>query len=597
MGRITRVNGYHLKYAFLAGTRCLESNMNYINRINVFPVPDGDTGTNMVATLRYINSHTLYSRSFYRSLDSIAEASLIGARGNSGLILAQYLFGLSRVFHGYDRVTAKTFGKGVMEAFPFSQQALSTPQEGTILTVIREWGEAVNQSSIVSVDFQELLSHSFEKAIQSLYRTKNMLKPLKESGVVDAGALGFINFIQGILESGQDLVMRYDQGDMEALFSLNKGPLRNDNESSFRYCTEMIIEGKMKIQIEKIRENLSKMGDSLVISGAENICRVHIHTNDPSDVAAKLKKWGNLTHQKVDDMYLQQRIARRGKSGNKVALLTDSSCDLPRDILDKYGIHVISMKLAFGRDEYVDKLTIRPEQVYSVMSSSDFLPVTSMPSQGEFRDIYVRLLKNYDSVIAIHLSDKLSGTYNASYQAALNLGILERVSIINSKNLCVSLGLIVLDAAEALEKGYDHTEVVNRVNVSIDNAFIYVSLNTLKYMIRGGRINPLKGRLAGILNLKPVISLDREGKGIHYGQACGKMANTRRIIDLFIRHWESGGSLRYAVVHAGAEKEANKLAHQLCVITGRETEYIAEISPVIGINSGPGSLAVGGICK
>jgi DegV family protein with EDD domain len=229
------------------------------------------------------------------------------------------------------------------------------------------------------------------------------------------------------------------------------------------------------------------------------------------------------------------------------------------------------------------------------MESEDSLPVSSMASPGDFRKIYSQLLEHYDSVIAIHLSDKLSGTYQASLQAVSSLGVEDRVTVINSRNLCVSLGLIVLQAAEALADGLDRSSVVRIVKRSLDRSFIYVSLPTLKYMVRGGRIPPLAGKIAGMLNLKPVISVDNEGKGIHFGQACGKKRNIQKIQRLVLNHWKRHNLLRYAVVHAGALEEAELMARELEEATGMKSEFIMEISPVIGLNSGPGSIAVGGV--
>lgn len=595
MGKITHVDGIHLRYAFQAGTRCLGSSREHLNLINVFPVPDGDTGTNMFSTMSYISSHAIFSRSFSRTFISIAETALLGARGNSGLILAQYLYGLSQVFDGHERISTKDFGQGVMLAFPFALKALSKPEEGTIITVLREWSQAVDELSRVSQDFMDVLDLSLETARRSLSQTTEKLKPLKDAGVVDAGALGFVRFIQGILESGKDRTTICYPSDDGTISRNSLKHSSHDESTSFRYCTEIFLEGIEDLPVEKIREDLSRKGDSLVISGADKRLRIHIHTNEPSEIAVSLKKWGDLTHQKVDDMYRQQKSLLINNSRNKVALLTDSACDLPQEILDSYNIHVIPMKLTIGKDEYLDKLTIKPEQVYRRMNSSDVFPVSSMPSQGEFMEIYSKLLEIYDSVIAIHLSDKLSGTFNASYQAASGLGMPERVSVINSRNLCVSLGLIVLEAASALGNGCDHREVVRIVNTSLERAFIYVSLADLKYMVRGGRISPMKGHIARFLNLKPVISVDKEGKGIHCGKVCGRNANLSRIRDLFMRHWVEGKVSRYAVVHAGAEAEAAEFAEKLFELTGKRVEYIMEISPVIGINSGPGSLAVGGV--
>jgi DegV family protein with EDD domain len=274
-----------------------------------------------------------------------------------------------------------------------------------------------------------------------------------------------------------------------------------------------------------------------------------------------------------------------------IALVTDSVCDLPKSLLDKHQIHVIPLNIALGGAQYLDGLTISNETVYKGMEARGAYPTTSQPSPAAFKLLYSFLSTYYESIIAIHVSGKLSGTCGLSASEAA-LFPDKRISVIDSRNNSGSQALIVLRAAELIEEGKTHDEVVAAVESFIPKARILVGVPTLKYMVKGGRVSPLKGALAGLLNLKPIVSLDEMGGSKLYGQAFSVRANLRRIIEL-AREFIGTDALRnFGIVYAGNMGDAEAFASMLAEALGKKPLFIQEISPIIALNAGRNTLAL-----
>ncbi|MDY0231992.1 MAG: DAK2 domain-containing protein, partial [Candidatus Saccharicenans sp.] len=198
--KIKYLDGRRLYFAFLAGGKAIIKDFAYLNKINVFPIPDGDTGTNLASTMKAIAEQASPSHSIKESLRSIADAALMGARGNSGLIFAQYLYGLSKELGNDVRISTAGFGETVKNAVSYAYSSTAYPQEGTILTLIREWADEIYQNRHRFSDFYELLHHSLERTRQALQETPKKLSVLRKAGVVDAGAKGFVDFIEGVVD-------------------------------------------------------------------------------------------------------------------------------------------------------------------------------------------------------------------------------------------------------------------------------------------------------------------------------------------------------------------------------------------------------------
>jgi DegV family protein with EDD domain len=588
------LDGHQLFEALLAGLHRVQRKQDYLNKINVYPVPDGDTGTNIAATLSYALESAQVTDSAGETMSSIADAALVGARGNSGIIFAQFLSGLSETMRDEAKVAKERLVHAADNARSRAYEAVTKPKEGTMLTVMRAWAEALHRESDSSTSIAELLRRAGPALAEALDKTRDMLPQLKAAGVVDAGASGFVEFIAG--------AERFVNGRVKAPFlarrmgshklSLgDKIELHESGEVRFRYCTEALIAGQ-EIDREELRGSLEPFGDSLIVAGSSEQVRIHIHTDQPAQVFASLTSAGRVVQQKVDDMLLQYEVAHRRKY--PIAIVTDSTCDLPRELIDRYQIQIVPLHLLFGEREYLDKLTIDSEQFFDLAdrSSKSEFPTSSQPSSGLFSRIFSYLSTYYDSIIAIHVAGGLSGTVSSGARAAETLGGKKKISVLDSRQVSASLGLVVLRAAEAVAEGKSHDEVVSEVESYVRKAQILVSVRTLEYFVKGGRVKPVAGALGMALNLKPIITLDAEGKAVNIGKVFSERRNVAKIVAMVARRHAESPLRCYAVVH-GHDLEAGKyLAAKLESELGFPPLYIEEISPVLALHAGRGTTAV-----
>jgi DAK2 domain fusion protein YloV len=315
---IEYIDSITLKKMFVSGAKKLESKKAYVDKLNVFPVPDGDTGTNMSLTI--LSAAKEVSSCDFNNIKEVAKAissgSLRGARGNSGVILSQLLRGFAKVIGENERidtlVLAQSFQKGVETAY----RAVMKPKEGTILTVAREMAERVSMLSVDSNDVEFVFREGIKHAEEVLQKTPEMLDVLKQAGVVDAGGQGLIYIFRGALKSLEegkelDFDIALDTLTKENEVHLD-GSLATEN-IKFGYCTEFIINVNNPASTEEdsytFRDYLETLGDSIVVAGYDDIIKVHVHTNDPGLAIQKALELGELVNLKIDNMR-QQHSAR-----------------------------------------------------------------------------------------------------------------------------------------------------------------------------------------------------------------------------------------------------------------------------------------------
>jgi DegV family protein with EDD domain len=278
----------------------------------------------------------------------------------------------------------------------------------------------------------------------------------------------------------------------------------------------------------------------------------------------------------------------------KIALVTDSTCDLSQDLIDNYQINMLPINISFGENHYLDKVTIQPEQFYKLLDENSEYPKSAQVNEISFTNLYSHLASNYDSIIAIHLSEKLSGTFNSSVRAAKSVSseFNKPISVLDSRNLSGALGLIILRTARAIEEGVPHDRIVEMAEKWINDARILVSVRTLKYMVRGGRVSAVRGLLARILNINPIVTLDSTGKAVPFDKAFGQKANMEKVM----KHIKSslGGRTiwNYIVLHANNHNAATWFTGKMEILTGKNPVSVCNISPVIGANAGVGAASV-----
>ena len=589
--KIKYLDGIRLHRAISAGVNSLVSEQDYLNKINVFPVPDGDTGTNMAFTMTAIIDGLEGLE--YKRIDSlceiIAESVLDGCRGNSGAILAQFFQGFYIGVKGHDRLSPSQFSKAINEGFNYAYEAISEPVEGTILTVIKDFSEIVNNCIEDGVeDFIIILDKGYEVAQKSLDNTPNLMAVLKKAGVVDAGAKGFVSLLYGINEY------------------INKGSLENKvlipkiidkektnkevkiDELTYRYCIECIVTSDF-INQQKLRERLANIGDSIVLAGSKIKSKVHIHANNPSEVFSVCEEFGEVLNQKADDMTQQQESAH-GKENSKIAIVTDSAADFNND---DFNIHVVPVRYNFGNKDYIDKVSQTTTEFYNELLSNPEHPKTSQPVPGDFIRKYQYLKSHYESIISLHIPHSISGTIQSAYTAIKGVSDLN-ISVIDSNNISVGLGLLVTYASELVEKGKSHSEIVSLVQKAKESTTIYAAIKDLSYAVKGGRVPKSKKIIVDLFNLRPVLTTATNGSLTSAGVLFGSKRFTEKIANFAYKKHKTSIVSRIAVGHCNSKKEGQKLVHLLTKkFPDVNSITLYEVGCALGVHAGPGTLVVG----
>jgi DegV family protein with EDD domain len=521
----------------------------------------------------------------------IAETTLVNARGNSGIIFAQFLHGMSTETGNFKTITLKQFAESIKNSVRYIYEAVANPVEGTMLTVIKDWANYIYDNRNRITDFNQLFIGSFDVLNKSLIATKSKLAVLTKANVVDAGARGFVLFVEGIIDfianrNLKDLIL------VRAETLIFKKPEEAIPEKvDFRYCTEALIKNS-SINKKSLLPILEKYGNSIVVAGSDKMRRLHLHTNNPAGLFNELRNTGIIAFQKADDMIRQSQIVYNRKW--KIALVTDSTCDLSQDIIDNYQINMLPINVNFGENHYLDKITLQPEQFYTLLKENKDYPKSSQVNEKSFINLYSHLASHYDSIIAIHLSDKLSGTFNSSQKAARTISkeFNKPISVINSKNISGAMGLVILRAAQAIEDGYSHDQVVNMAEKWTNHVRLFISVRTIKYLVRGGRVSAVKGFIARILNINPIVSIDESGKAIVFGKTFNQKANMEKVMGYITKISQEKSIWNYIVLHANNDDAAQWYSEKMQALTDKKPASIVNISPILGANAGLGAAAV-----
>ena len=311
---VKKIDAALVRKCFLAGAAALQAKKEYINELNVFPVPDGDTGTNMTMTIMSAADEVaaLEEPSMETICKAISSGSLRGARGNSGVILSQLFRGFTRVLREVEEADVYVLGKAFEKAVDSAYKAVMKPKEGTILTVAKAGAEKAVQLAPKSEDPAEFLEKVIHEMNETLDRTPEMLPVLKEAGVVDSGGKGLVTIMEGILDALLGKEIAYEPVKKAAGGQVTTGAGATGIETEnikFGYCTEFIVmlngaEFTSEDEIE-FKQYLENIGDSIVCVADEDLVKVHVHTNDPGLAIQKALKYGALSNMKIDNMRLE----------------------------------------------------------------------------------------------------------------------------------------------------------------------------------------------------------------------------------------------------------------------------------------------------
>jgi len=589
------LDGNAIANALVSGIHRVVGEQDYLNRINVFPVADGDTGTNMSLSMGSVLPLLTNpdDKHLGTLLAAIADGLLDSARGNSGAIVAQFFQGMSDSAEDLTRFTTYTFGKAVQIGSDYAHDALSEPRQGTILSVIAVFAEAIRQHTKNNrdSDFSTLMQAGVERAEQALVQTTEQLEVLRKAGVVDAGAKGFVALIAGMAE-----FVQYGTISPEPDLSvLNTDEFAADTAGSaedpaYRFCTECIVTA-VDIDRRKLREALAVLGDSLILAGTKRKAKIHVHVNDPENVFDVARRYGDVSAEKADDMHRQQHSSHH--ADQRFAVITDSAADIADEDIERLDIHIVPCRVQFGDRGYLDKVSITASEFFAELEQNPHHPTTSQPAPGEFRRQFQFLASHFPDVISINLAGRVSGTLEAARSAAGRTNAPGRVHVVNSRNASLGQGQLAVYAAECAQAGFTIEETLAGIDKLIPVTRTFALLNDLKYAVRGGRLPPWVKICADLLGLTPILRTTDDGRVATGSFLIGKRNRLDRFARHVVRKTRAAGPLNVAIAHAVCPADADELERHLRrALPDIQRLTRTEIGSALGVHGGPGTLIV-----
>ena len=567
-----------------------------LNSINVFPVADGDTGTNLCLSLypiiKITNSQT--EETVGSLLEKIADKLIDHSRGNSGSILAQFFQGMSDSAVDIEQFDTYQFLRSLKMGNRYAREALSEPVDGTILTVIDKFSESFEDSysNETNKDFSEIFSRVMVTTKKAVAETKNQLDVLRDSNVEDAGAKGFYILMNGFVEFIVNGVSQKEPSSQKNFLDHQPEEIYPDSdEIEFQYCTECIISGN-EIDRRKIKEILLKHGNSIVVAGTKNKIKAHIHTDNPSFVFDEMKKFGTISSEKADDMEKQNKIIKN--QTKSFAVITDSAADITDKDIEELDINIIPIRIQLGQKSYLDKVTITPDEFFKELLVNTAQPTTSQPSVGEFRRHFQYLASHYNNVLSISVTGSISGTLQASETAAKKIKADGNIFTYNSLNASLGQGQIAVYAAKCAKNGKDIHSTLEELNTIRKNTKTFGLIPDLKYAVQGGRVPKAVKLIADIFRLTPILVSTDDGLIVTKKFLFGKNRILKRFAKYIAKNTSCNKKINISIGHAIAYEDAKTLKKFLETEIEQINEFkITELGTAIGVHGGPGAIMVG----
>jgi DegV family protein with EDD domain len=585
-----RIRGPALRRALIAGARRVIADRDTLNKINVFPVPDGDTGSNLAFTLGTVLTGALSRRTAGAGelMRRVGEDAIDGARGNSGAILAQFFTGVAEHLGSLKAVEPSRLAEAVRAGARSARLALAEPREGTILSVITAFAEAL-QPAQRAATAREWFLPALERARRALADTPRQLPVLAKAGVVDAGAQGFVDLLEGIGDYLVDGTVPQDRGESDAEADLEAAQAHEeaiDADPEHRWCSECLLLGE-GLDRAGLRAAVSDLGAScVVVAGSHSRIRLHAHVADPQALFDVAARFGRVESTKADDMRAQARTAA-GSGG--VAIITDSSADLPEGLAEQLNIHVVPLRLNFGDQDYLDKVGLTPAEFYRKLREEIVLPRTSQPSPGDFRRQFEFLLSHHPQVVYLGVSRAVSGTLQSAETAAQR-GHPDRTFVFDSANAAGSLALLSIAAAEAARDGQDAAQILAMLERLRPQTLTWAVTRDLTMAVRGGRVPAWGKPLVQGLGLTPIAKVTPAGKLGLVGGLFGKKDVPQKLARYIARRVAPGQRWRVIVGHCDARAEGEALLASLRARLDVADGWLAETGPAVGAHAGPGAL-------
>jgi fatty acid kinase/fatty acid kinase fatty acid binding subunit len=590
---IAYLDGPRLAGSVLAAADWVAAGRDELNRINVFPVPDGDTGTNFTLTLRAVADglRALGDAPLPETGRTMSRAAVLGARGNSGMMLAHFLLGFTEAMG--ERPTASAieialaFGRGSDRLY----ESLDDPREGTILTVARDAAQAAAGAASESDDLAECMRRTLREAEASLARTPELMAVLKEAGVVDAGGKAFVRMLEGVVRLIEgDPVLPAVQAD-GAVDVAPAALIEVAAERDFQFCTEVLVRGERLPSANEVRAALHRFGGSVVVAVTTDILKIHVHTDTPEAVFTYAAELGQVETTKADDMRAQHR--RLGHTERRpVAIVSDSSADLADPLLDRHRIALVPLQVVFGDRTFRDRVELRPEEFYRRLRAAADLPTTSQPTPADLVQVFRDARAEADEVVGVLLGSRLSGTF-ASAQVALRAVGLTRVHLVDSRSASLGVGMLALRAAELAESGWPAVEIVAEIERVRPRCGMLLTVDRYDNLLRSGRVSRGKAWIGGMLDVKPILALDEAGSVVVVDRVRGREQTIPRVLALLDRRLTPRPQvIRFGVAHVEAPETAERVRTALLAAYRPRDCFVTLATGVLATHVGLGAWAI-----
>ena len=597
--RIEYLDGERLRRSLIAGCEYVQDRRAELNRINVFPIPDGDTGTNLALTAASIADALRTGRDGSVGIIAhrAADAAILGARGNCGMILSHFLLGFSRSVGNRVRLEVTDFIAALEDAVAHVYRSLEKPVEGTIVTVMREVAEEARSSG--QRDYFDLIELMLVRARAAVERTPDLLPVLRAAGVVDAGAKGFVHLFEGIVA--------FVRGD--PFVRLERAPVFDDDTAPvsrveypavserYRFCTEALVRGNGLPAAEAVRDALRPHGDSLIVIRGDDILKVHIHTDQPNAVFAWLRGTGQLVTHKAEDMAAQHAAVERAAAAHvqlarrPISIVADSACNLPDEIARAHGIHIVPMLIVFGDEVLRDGIDVDATRFAQRLGAGE-RATTSQPPSGIFLEAYRRAAGDGETVVAITVAAALSGTHRSAEAAARQLDDVP-IRLVDSRAAGLAHGLLVLRAAELAEAGHTVDEILPELDRVRRQSGLLFTVDVFDNLLASGRVGRGKVMIAGLLDIKPILGFEDDGVVAPVTNVRGSHNVPERLVRIIAsRLPRNPRSLRFGIMHVGRPAIVDEVSLLLQRHFGERETLVAPATPVIATHLGHGAWGV-----
>ena len=473
--------------ALAAGYERIVAWADILDRINVYPIPDGDTGRNLVMTLSAL-------RNVSGDADQLTREILLSARGNSGNIAARFLVGFVNC---KDLASLPASARAGRE---LAYQAVSHPQPGTMLSLFDALAASLEKTPPEGTGkwIEEVL-HDLEEAVR---RTTNQLPELKKAGVVDAGALGMLVFLSPFLHTLAGMGVRRQFLFTDGLkAALNLAATREGREYH-GYCLDVML--KVNREEREVRKQLLDLGESMVAMPGDGCLKVHLHAPDRERARRDLATMGTILSWAEDDLAEQTLRFSNPPKKQAIHIMTDAAGSITRDLAQSLGITLLNSYITIG-DRSFPETYVDPSQLFAAMKAGVRVS-TSQASEAERYESYHNAMKMYDRILYLCVGSFYTGNYETAMKWKAQNDFQDRMTIMDTGLASGKLGLVGRAAAELALSVRDPAEVVAYAGSAIQKAQEYIFLDKLQFLAAGGRMSKTGAFFGDFLNIKPIVS-------------------------------------------------------------------------------------------